>query len=238
MMDQVANDTLNEYRRLFAFGRYDEAAQLVDTFLWKLYADGQVEEAKKILIDIASTAQSRVPIVSAWLNLGDILYRENLYDRARTCYMQGLEIEAVDSISKAKLLFGVANAYFMEGNYLAARDYYRQSLDISRIHHFSSGMAENQIQLSDIARTLGQYDEAESLARSSLEINVQAHRKRSTIRSVQSLCNLAIHLNAVGEIEKAKGLMEFCLSTLASYNVPTAIVLVQQTLNSFSKTDS
>src|SRR5581483_8333464 len=112
------------------------------------------------------------------------------------------------------LLFSIGNTYFMQGDYFTARGYYRDSLELARKQNFVSGMAENLLQLSVIARTLGEYDEAESLGFSGLDLNLQAHRKKGTWNSIQGICNLAVILEATGQGTKAKQLLSSCLTKL------------------------
>ena len=78
------------------------------------------------------------------------------------------------------------------------------------------GVADNLTQLSEIARTLGEFDDAEEFGRASLEINSREQRSNGTLRSTECLRNLAIQLEATGRAERAKELLLFCLDTLAS----------------------
>lgn len=231
-------EALSRYERLFASGKYEEAAKLADTFLWELYANGQEERVKQILMNTINTVEKGMMLSSAMLNLGNILYDKNLHDKARASYLHGLDLsDPNDKALRAKLLHSVANTHFMEGNYLRARQYYRDSLELSEDQKFEAGIAENLTQLSEIARTLGEYEDAEQLGRSSLKINIRARRDRGSVRSTQALCNLAIQLEALGRITKAKDLLSFCLEALRSNENKSALELVQHTLSSMPSLD-
>jgi tetratricopeptide (TPR) repeat protein len=231
MTYNATEDALSEYRNLLASGQLEKATQLAEALLKKLHKDGDLDKVKEIVNNIIATAQGNRDISFACLHLGDVLYRENLYDRARACYLQGLNLEVDDLIQKAKLLFGAGNTYFMEGDYLTARDYYHNSLKICQEQNFIPGIAENMAQLSDIARTLGEYKEAEMLGRSSLEFNVKLQREKAIMRSTQSLCNLSVQWEAMGEVTKAKDLLQFCQSILQFQENKGAVELVRLTLS-------
>jgi tetratricopeptide (TPR) repeat protein len=232
------DDVLSRYEHLFASGQYEEAAKLADTFLWKLYANGQEERVNQILVNTINTVEKGMMLSSAMLNLGNILYDKNLYDKARASYLHGIEItDPHDKALRVKLIHSIANTHFMEGNYLLARQYYRDSLKLSKEQKLDAGIAENLTQLSEIARTLGEYDDAEELGRSSLEINIRARRDRGSMRSTQSLCNLAIQLEAIGRSTKAKDLLSFCLEALRSNENKSALELVQHTVSGLPSLD-
>ena len=210
----------------------------VSAFLAQLAGEEKREEVQRLLTGIANASDNKT--LSADLQaLGDIFYHNDLYDRARVCYQHAQHIaDPQDTGQRVKLLFSIGNTYFMESDYLTARGYYRDSLDLARKQNFVSGMAENFLQLSNIARVLGEYDEAESLGLSGLDLNLQAHRKRGTWNSVQGLCNLAVILEATGQGTKARELLSACLAKLDPNEHADAIEQVKKTLSTFPSTNS
>jgi tetratricopeptide (TPR) repeat protein len=210
----------------------------MSAFLAQLAGEEKREEVQRLLTGITNASDNKT--LSADLQaLGDFFYRNDLYDRARVCYQHAQEVtDLQDAEQRVKLLFSIGNTYFMEGDYLTARGHYRDSLDLARKQNFVSGMAENLLQLSNIARTLGVYDEAESLGLSGLDLNLHAHRKRGIWNSVQSLCNLAVILEATGQGTKAKELLSACLAKLDPNEHADAIEQVKKTLSTFPSTNS
>ena len=90
-MNSELQNRLSEYDRLFASGSYEKAAQYADTILRDLYVAEQIDTVKRIVQQTISTASNGQTISSAWLTLGDLLYRDNIYDKARACYTEGLK---------------------------------------------------------------------------------------------------------------------------------------------------
>ena len=210
----------------------------VSAFLAQLAGEEKREEIQQLLTRIANTTDNKA-LSTDLQALGDIFYRNDLYDRARVCYQHAQEVtDPQDQEQHVKVLFSIGNTYFMQGDYLTARGFYRNSLELARKQNFFPGMAENFLQLSNIARTLGEYEEAESLSLSGLDLNLQAHRKRATLNSIQGLCNLAIILEASGQGTKAKELLSTCLTRLDPHEHADAVEQVKQTLSAFSSPDS
>jgi tetratricopeptide (TPR) repeat protein len=210
----------------------------VPDFLEQVAGEEKREEVQQILARIANASDNKT--LSADLQaLGDIFYRNDLYDRARVCYQHARVVtDPKDQEQHIKLFFSIGNTYFMQGDYLTARGYYRDSLELARKQHFAPGMAESFLQLSSIARTLGEYDEAESLGLAGLDLDLQARRKRGIWKSIQGLCNLAIILEATTQDTKAKELLSTCLAKLDPNEDAGAIEQVKHALATFSATDS
>jgi len=234
MSSDALAELVEKYDHLFASEKYEEAAKLGGTILWELYVDGQVAKVSEILGNTINTTSNPVTMSSAWLNLGDVLYDKNLFDKARASYLQGLEVAgSKDSILKARFLYGIANTYFMQGDYTEAKIYYENSLTLSKESGMKSAIADNLLQLSEIARTIGEYDDAEKFGRMSLEINSREKRRHASLRSAQSLSNLAIQFEATGHRDRAKELLLFCLSALQLSENESALDMVRSVLAGF-----
>lgn len=230
MKEKFMNDKKPDYS-----GQDKRATDFSNPFLERLFGGSFLDEQKLLLVDTIQTSSNNNEIAQAYLNLGDILYNENRYDRAKACYEQGLLLDPIDATLRAKLSYGKANTCMMEGDYTAAEKSYHQSLEVFREIHFVPGLAETLIQLSDVARMLGKHRESETFGRESLEVNVRAHRFKGTIRATRSLCNLAVQYEALGEVGRARGLIEFCLQALQLGAINSdAIRIVEETLTLLS----
>jgi len=226
---------IEAYERLFSAGHYEEAARLAENLFWPLYQSGSDDIFLRVLTNTASTIGSAT--VSLLVTLGDILYKRDASDRARTFYLQALNLAPQASDEAAKILYSIGNTHFLEGSYFQAREYYEKSLDLGARLQLTACEAENLIQLSEIARGLGDFAQAEHLARRSLEINLREKRAQGITRSVQSLCNIALYQDAAGRHDTATEILKLCLRSVPDQPDGAALRFIRQTLAQLGLTD-
>ena len=224
------------YDRLFLEARFEEAARVAEGLLWPLYRNGSEDSFMRLLSNTVTTTTSST--ISLWMTLGDILYKRDAYDRARAFYLEALKLAPQESEDAAKLLYSIGNTQFLEGDQLQAREYYEKSLALATKLKLVACEAESLVQLSETARGLGDFDQAEQLARRSLEINLRDQRSQGTTRSVQSLCNIALYLDATGRRESAKEVLRLCLSSVIEQTDKQSLPFINQALAQLGLTDA
>jgi ABC-type transporter Mla subunit MlaD len=77
-------------------------------------------------------------------------------------------------------------------------------------------MAEALITLADIARTLGDYRDAELSSFAALTLGIAANRASQVTRAVQAVSNLVAHLGQASPAA-AHAILERCEAALAEY---------------------
>lgn len=218
---------LELYDQLRAQGRHEDAARVGEGLLWHLDQAHREVELQRIVADLTDGTSTHGP--NLWLTIGDIFYSRNSTDRARAAYLHGLQPPSAPPHIHVRLLHGIGNTYYVEGDYLRAKDYYEASLAMSRDAMIRDGEAESLLQLSDTYRVLGDFDRALSAGQDSLDINLQEGRKSGVSRSVQSLCNLASYLDATGRRPDAEALLDSCSHSLRTYADKSALDMIRHT---------
>jgi predicted ATPase/DNA-binding SARP family transcriptional activator len=99
-------------------------------------------------------------------------------------------------------VMGVAASYL--GNARGQTDYFRQMLELSKVHQYSRGMMVANFNLGDACVSDGRLDEAEAHFRESLAIGDRTGNRRN---QVMSLSNLAMITHARGDAPATRGHM-------------------------------
>jgi tetratricopeptide (TPR) repeat protein len=219
--------SLRRYHQLLSSGNQDSAAELARKIITQIKSKEDLE----LVIKNLGNTDSFVVSPATWFDLGNALYKSDQFDRAETCYVEALHLlGSSDEGLAAKLYHALGNTHFMVGDYESARQMYRESADRCDKLHLIAGTADNLTQLSDIARSLGDYEEAELLGRAASEINVRKGRIDSLARNIEGLCNLAAQLGATGSNIKAKSLLQYCLDCLQIVPHAGALETVKRTI--------
>lgn len=214
---KTTDQILKEYNNLFAIGHHSDAIGLSKSLLTQLFKENEFGEIKRIVQNIIDTTHDSDKLSFALVTLGDVLYAENLYDRARASYLHGLNFEINASPMKSRILGGVANTFFMEGDYLSAKDYYLESLNTARTVNYILGIGESLLQLSEVSRVIGEYKDAEKFLLEALKINTREKREDAVRRCVQNLANLVIHLTATNDKDSAIALVNEAINLLTDW---------------------
>ena len=152
-----------------------------------------------------------------WLALGDKLYRDDAYDRARVCYREAYQADTDDlRDGRVRASIGIGNSLLMEQDYYNAKAAYKLALTDAEDSGFRKGVAEAAIQLSEVERALGSLSDAEVYARRAMSLNIELRRGESLVRVARSVASLARYLDAARETADARALLAWSTTQLRS----------------------
>ena len=187
-------------------------------------APGAEAETKELIERQARRPDGTIRQTWVWLALGDKLYRDDAYDRARVCYREAYQADTDDlREGRVRASIGIGNSLLMEQDYYNAKVAYELALADAEDSGFRNGVAEAAIQLSEVERALGSLSDAEAYARRAMSLNIELGREESLVRVARSVASLARYLDAGRESADARALLAWSTAQLRSAS-PSACV--------------
>jgi tetratricopeptide (TPR) repeat protein len=190
-----------------------EGRALLENILAKIAPSLSVD-ARRNLEARATDSDGHVREAWVWLALGDYYYHDSDYERARTCYRSVQKAVDTDAETRARALFGLGNCYQMEFDCLEARAAYLDALQLAESVGLSGAVAEILIQMSNVERPLGYLSEAEANIRRALTLSIERGREPTVRSATQAIINLASYLDAAGDRNAARKLLEWSSQTM------------------------
>lgn len=185
---------------------------------------GDFEAANQICLDAVRQFESigaELEASEAYHLLGEIAYQQEKFQDAKSWFLKAISVmtttDEVSQLGYARTCNNLAAAENALGEFVAAENWLRKSIEIKEALHDKRGLAASYHQLGVIAETQGNLEEAERQYLKSLSVEEQIGNCSGT---VQTMLNLAYVAEVRSDLQAVEQWYERALQILSEDGRP------------------